>query len=109
MQIQPPNAEESIAGIRYGVLIFSFLGAAVSLSYAKELTRPQAVTAVLTGTAVAVMATPMALHYLDLPASLERAVAFFAGLAAMRAVPVFFTLIDRLRDIKLPWLSDPKE
>lgn len=109
MPLQPPTAEESLAGIKYGTLIFAFLGAAVSLSYAKELTRPQAVTAVLTGTAVAVMATPMALHYLDLPASLERAVAFFAGLAAMRAVPVLFDLIDRLRDIKLPWLSDPKE
>ena len=109
MPLQTPNAEESIAGIKYGVLIFSFLGAAVSLSYAKELTRPQAVTAVLTGTAVAVMATPLVLHYFDWPSSLERAVAFFAGLAAMRAVPVIFHLIDRLRDIKLPWLSDPKE
>ena len=109
MPVQPPNAEDSIAGIKYGVLVFSFLGAAVSLSYAKELTRAQAVTAVLTGTAVAVMATPVALHYLDWPISLERAVAFFAGLAAMRAVPVLFALIDRLRDIKLPWLSDPKE
>lgn len=109
MPVQPPNAEDSIAGIKYGVIIFAFLGAAVSLSYAKEMTRGQAVTAMLTGTAVAVMAAPVALHYLDLPPSLERAVAFFAGLAAMRAVPVFFTLIDRLRDIKLPWLSDPKE
>lgn len=109
MPLQPPNAEESIAGIKYGVLVFSFLGAAVSLSYAKELTRAQAVTAVLTGTAVAVMAAPLALHYLEWPASLERAVGFFAGLAAMRGVPVILALIDRLRDIKLPWLSDPTE
>ena len=109
MPLQPPNPDDSIAGIKYGVLIFSFLGAAVSLSYAKEMTRGQAVTAILTGTAVAVMAAPVALHYLELPDSLERAVAFFAGLGAMRAISVFFSLIDRLRDIKLPWLSDPKE
>lgn len=106
MQIQNPD---SVAGIKYGVLIAGFVGAALSLSYAKELTRPQAITAVVIGTAVSVMATPLVLHYLSLPDELGRAVAFFSGLAAMRAVPVLFSLIDRLRDIKLPWLSDPKE
>lgn len=109
MPIQPQSAADSVAGIKYATLIFAFLGAAGSLSYAKEMTRTQAVTAVVTGTAVAVMAAPVALHYLGLPDTLERAIAFFAGLGAIRAVPVFFSLIDRLRDIKLPWLSDPKE
>lgn len=109
MSIQPPSAADSVAGIKYSVLIFAFLGAAISLSYAKEMTRTQALTAIATGTLVAVMGAPVALHYLGLPDSLERAIAFFAGLAAMRLVPVGFALIDRLRDIKLPWLSDPKE
>lgn len=107
MQIDP-NAD-SVAGIKYSVLVLGFLGAAVSLSYAKELTRTQALTAITGGTVVSVMATPLALHYLGLPAELDRAVAFFAGLAAMRLVPVFFSLIDRLRDIKLPWLADRNE
>lgn len=108
MPIQSPGPD-SVAGIKYSVLIFAFLGAAVSLSYAKEMTRAQALTAVVTGTAVAVMGAPVALHYLGLPDELERACAFFAGLAAMRAVPVFFSLIDRMRDIKLPWLADRNE
>jgi Kef-type K+ transport system membrane component KefB len=98
-----------VAGIKYATIVCAFVGAAVSLSYAKEMTKAQAVTAIIVGTAVAVMATPLALHYLGLANELERAIAFFAGLAAMRSVPVFFSLIDRLRDIKLPWLSDPKE
>ncbi|NHZ34481.1 hypothetical protein [Massilia rubra] len=110
MQIDPTG--DSVVGIKYSVLIFSFIGAAVSLSYAKEMTRPQALTAITVGTVVSVMATPLILHYLGLPQELDRAIAFFSGLAAMRAVPVLFSLIDRLRDIKLPWLSehnDPKE
>ena len=106
MAIEP---NESVAGIKYSVLVFSFIGAAVSLSYAKEMTRPQALTAITVGTVVSVMATPLALHYLGLSAELDRAVAFFSGLAAMRAVPVLFTLIDRMRDIKLPWLADRNE
>lgn len=109
MAIEPPSPADSVAGIKYATMIFSFVGAAVSLSYAKEMTRPQALTAIIVGTACAVMATPLALHYLGLPSELERAIAFFAGLAAMRAVPVFFSLIDRLKDIQLPWLNGPKE
>lgn len=109
MAIEPNSAGDSVAGIKYATLIFGFVGAAVSLSYAKEMTRTQALTALVTGPAVAVAATPLLLHYLGMPDTLERAVAFFAGLAAMRAVPVFFSLIDRVRSIKLPWLSDPKE
>lgn len=109
MPIEPTAATDSVAGIKYATLIFAFLGSAVSLSYAKEMTRSQALTAIVVGTLVSVMATPLVLHFLGLTDSLERAIAFFAGLAAMRAVPVFFSLIDRLRDIKLPWLSDPKE
>lgn len=109
MPIQPPAAPDAVAGIKYSAFLFAFLGAAISLSYAKEMTRGQALTAVFTGTIVAVMGAPVAQHYLGLPDTLERAVTFFAGLAAMRLVPVGFALIDRLRDIKLPWLKDPKE
>jgi Kef-type K+ transport system membrane component KefB len=105
----PIQTHDSVAGIKYGVLIAGFVGAALSLSYAKEMTRTQALTAITVGTVVSVMATPLALHYLALPEEFDRAIAFFTGLAAMRAVPVLFSLIDRLRDIKLPWLSDPKE
>ncbi len=109
MAIEPPSPADSVAGIKYATLIFAFVGAAVSLSYAKEMTRPQALTAIIVGTVVAVMATPLALHYLGLANELERAIAFFSGLAAMRSVPVFFSLIDRLKDIQLPWLTNPKE
>lgn len=104
-----PNTAESIAGIKVATVVFSFLGAAVSLSYAKEMTRVQAVTAVLAGTAVAVSAAPLALHYLGLPDQFERGLGFFAGLVAMRAVPALLAIVDRFRNIKIPNVPDSKE
>jgi hypothetical protein len=104
-----PNTAESIAGIKVATVVFSFLGAAVSLSYAKEMTRVQAVTAVLAGTAVAVSAAPLALHYLGLPDQFERGLAFFAVLVAMRAVPALLAVVDRFRNIKIPNVPDSKE
>lgn len=102
----------TVAGISYAVLIGAFIGSAASLSYAKEMTKRQAMTAFLVGGAVACAATPLAMHYLGAPAELAGAMAFFWGLGAMRAVPVFFALIDRTRSAKLPILPDqpdPKE
>lgn len=108
MQIDPTSVE-NIAGVKGVTLVFAFLGAAVSLSYAKEMTRGQAVTAVLAGTAVAVSAAPLALHYLALPDPFERGLAFFAGLVAMRAVPALLAVVDRFRNVKLPSLPDSEE
>ena len=104
------NTTDTVAGIKVATLVFGFLGSAVSLSYAKELTRTQAVTAVFSGTAVAVSAAPLVLRYYGLADDvLERGVAFFAGLVAMRAVPALLAVVDRLRDAKLPSLPEPKE
>jgi hypothetical protein len=108
MQINP-SPVETVAGVKVATLVFSFLGAAVSLSYAKEMTRGQAVTAVLAGTSVAVSAAPLALHYLGLPDPFERGLAFFAGLVAMRAVPALLAVVDRFRNVKLPNVPDSKE
>lgn len=103
------TAESTILGVKTATLLCSFIGAALSLSYAKEMTRAQAVVAVLTGTSVAVFAAPLALHYLGLSEVFERAVAFFIGLLAIRAVPVVLGVVERFRDIKLPNLPDNKE
>ena len=109
MALDPNTAGDTIGGIKVATLIFSFVGAAVSLSYAKEMTRTQAVVAVLAGTAVAVAGAPLALHYMALPETFERGVAFFSGLLAMRGVPVVLSVVDRFRGVKLPSLPDPKD
>jgi hypothetical protein len=99
----------TIAGVKLATLLFAFLGSCVSLSYANEMTRVQMVTAVVSGVAVAVSAAPLVLHYLVLDDTLERAVSFFLGLVAMRAIPVLFSWVDRMRDFKFPSLPDRKE
>lgn len=101
MPIDPQSATESLIGVKFSTLFAAFLGAAVSLSYTKELTRPQMLGAVLVGTAVAVYGAPLALHYAGLAESLERPVSFFIGLCAMRGIPL---VMDRLVDI-LPFLK----
>jgi len=103
------TAESTILGVKTATLVCSFIGAALSLSYAKEMTRWQAIAAVLTGTSVAVFAAPLALHYLALPDAFERAVAFFVGLASIRAVPVALGMVERLRNVKIPHLPEDKE
>ncbi len=100
---------DTVLGVKSLTILWAFIGSAASLSYARELTTVGAVVALLVGMAVSVGGAPLALHYLNLGDSMERAVAFTLGLLAMRGVPVLFALLDRLRDIKLPWLKDPKE
>lgn len=93
MPLDPQTATESIIGVKYGTLFAAFFGAAVSLSYTKELTRPQMIGAVIVGTAVSVYGAPLALHYAGLGEALERPVSFFIGLCAMRGIPL---VMDRL-------------
>jgi hypothetical protein len=101
---QPTN--ETFAGFKHATIVAAFLGSAISLSYAKDLTKKQAAVAFLAGGATAIYAAPLLLHYADLSGdNIERAVAFCTGLAAMRAVPALLALVDRLRDIKLPWIG----
>jgi len=113
MPIEPIIAGDSIAGIKYGTLLFAFLGSAASLSYAKEMTKVQAAASVAVGIAVAVGTSPLVMYYSSLPDPLERAVAFVLGLFAMRVVP---TVLARAEAIvgafKLPGQSgtnDTKE
>lgn len=94
---------DTIAGVKYATLVASFFGSTLSIAYAKPATRTQAVLGFITGVAVAFYSTPMAMHYLDVPPQLERGVAFLVGFAAYRAVPGFLALVDKLRDIKLPF------
>lgn len=93
MPLDPQSASESLIGVKYSTLLAGFIGAAVSLSYTKELTRPQMLGAIAVGTATAVYGAPLALHLIGMAETLERPVSFFIGLIAMRAIPV---IMDRL-------------
>lgn len=107
--METPSTESTVFGVKVASLVFGFLGSALSLSYAKEMSRRQAATAVAAGTIIAVAVEPLVLHYLALPPVLGRAVAFVLGLVAMRLVPAVLSLTDRVKDAKLPVLPDSKE
>ena len=99
---------ETTTGIKLLTLVPGFLGAALSLSYAKELTRPQAAVALLLGAAVSVYGSPLVMTWLGTgwPDSLERCIAFFLGLFAMPLVPALQDAIRNLRNLKTPWNKD---
>ena len=103
MPIDPQSTTETIIGVKYSALIAGFLGAAVSLSYTKELTKPQMLGSVAVGTITAVYGAPLAMHYLGLSETMERAISFFIGLVAMRAIPI---IMDHLAAF-IPSLNKP--
>ncbi len=61
------------------------------------------------GTCAAIGVTPMLISFFKLGPSWENGIAFLIGLGALQFVPVFFSLIDRLRGLKLPNVPDAKE
>ena len=94
---------DSIAGFKVVTLLTAFTGSAMSLSYAKDLTRTQALVAVATGVAVAVFGAQLLRYYWTLPDSIEPAITFFGGLFAMRAVPAALAAVDALKNLRSPW------
>ena len=103
------QVETTVAGVSVATVVFGFFGSAISLSYAKELTRTLAVVAVFAGTVTAVATTPLAMYYGSFPAPLVNGIAFLLGLTTMAAIPVLFSLVERIKDLKLPQLPDRKD
>lgn len=99
---------EQTTGMRAATVLAAFFGSALSLSYAKEMTRTQAAVSVCAGVFVAVYGAPVVLHVLPAPWGdiSERGAAFFMGLFAMRGVPAVLGAIDNLRNLKTPWNKD---
>lgn len=96
-----PTDLDNVAG---AALIPGFLGAALSLSYAKDLTRKQAIVAVALGCAVAKFGSPLVMHWLGGNwAGLDGCIGFFLGLFTMPLVPALQSAIGNLRNLKTPW------
>ena len=78
----------SALGIKLGTSVFGFAGGIVSLAFVKDLTRTQAVLAVLVGLVTAIAITPLISEWTGLKsAGVENGVAFVIGLCAMSALP----------------------
>lgn len=101
-----PSDLENATGVSLLTLVPGFLGAALQLSYAKDLSRAQALVALALGTAVAIYGAPLVIHWMPEAwhsEPLERGFAFFMGLFAMPLVPIVQDVIStNLRKIKFP-------
>lgn len=93
-----PTTAGSAVLAKYGAVIAGFVGAILSLSFLKGLTRKQAGAAVLTGFLSSVFTTPLVVAYFGLPVDVESryGVAFLIGLLAMNLIPVLKSVLERL-------------
>lgn len=78
----------SILGIKLGTTIAGFFGGVVSLAFVQNLTRTQAVMAVLVGTLTAAYLTPVVVEKLAVTPELQNGAAFVIGLCAMSIIPI---------------------
>lgn len=95
--VDPTTAGGAVLA-KYGAVIAGFVGAILSLSFLKGLTRKEAVAAVLTGFASSVFTTPFVVAYFGLPGDLESryGVAFLIGLLAMNLIPAVKAALERI-------------
>jgi len=90
-------------GIKTGYLIAGFFGGVASLKYVKELSTPQALSAVFTGTVGANYGTPAILSYIPLQESLHYPLAFFVGLTALNTIPLIIKSSEKIQFMN--WLK----
>jgi hypothetical protein len=85
-------------GVPLPVLLLGLSGAMCARSFLPGLPLPRLVVSVVVGTLAAAAATPLAAHYLGLPASLHLGLAFFAGLFAELALSWLFRRLPDIAD-----------
>lgn len=96
------QAESGVLGVKLASLVAGFAGGVVSLSFVRQLSRWQAILAVLTGSLSAGYLTPVVQLYLP-SAVPEPTLAFLVGLTSMNLIPGILALSDRFkRDPQLP-------
>ncbi|MVW75381.1 peptidase M48, Ste24p [Pseudomonas xionganensis] len=95
--MDPTTAGGALAA-KFGVAFAGFVGAILSLSFLKGLSRWQAFCAVLTGFSCSVFLTPFLVAFFSLPTDVESryGVAFLVGLLAMNLIPGVKAALERL-------------
>lgn len=92
---EPLNTPEgTFYGVKLAVLIAGFMGAVVSLSFVRGMTRKQIILALVVGVVCANYATPIVVYYLGLPQQIELGAAFFVGLTAMNFIPAILKISE---------------
>lgn len=97
---------EALMGVKGSAVLAGLVGGIVSLSFMRDLTPVKAVLATLSGAASAAYLTPLVVHYLDVEAPAEHAVAFLAGLIGMNILAGVFKLSERFKQRPLDTIRD---
>lgn len=98
---EPASTAAGVLVAKYGIVTASFIGAILSLGFLKDLTRPQAATAVATGFFFSIYLTqPVAAFMapklgMDMSDYLLSGVAFVLGLTAMNVIPAVKTALGQ--------------
>jgi hypothetical protein len=84
-------------GIKTSVAVAGFCGGIAALSYLRPASVWHGVGVVTCGLAGAIYWTPVAMHYIELPDSLEHAAAFTLGVTSMVVVSTILSLAEQIK------------
>ena len=88
-------------GVPLPVLLLGLSGAMCARSFLPVLPLPRLLVSIVVGTLAAAAGTPLAAHYLGLPASLHLGLAFFLGLFAELGISWAFQRLPDIADRRL--------
>lgn len=88
-------------GVPLPVLLLGLSGAMCARSFLPCVPLPRMVVSVVVGTLAAAAGTPLAAHYLGLPAALHVGLAFFLGLFAELGLTWLFKRLPAIADRRL--------
>ncbi len=106
--MQPP---ESISEAKIWAAVIGACGAAVSLTFIKDLTWPQKLVMVVCGTVISVLFTEPIIDLVDVPPTWSNGVAFLVGMFGWSLAGSVLSMIRKadwwelVKEIALSWLK----
>lgn len=90
-----------IYGVKLTTIAAGLIGAIISVAYLRKITLLKSSLSIFIGFTVAVLLTPLTIHYLDIPSAqsqgIETGVAFILGLLGMNIIGIGFSISEKIR------------
>lgn len=96
-----------VIGVKLASTIAGFAGGVVSLAFVQNLTRFQAVMAVIVGALTASYLTPAVVEKLSISPELRSGSAFVIGLCAMSIIPIIKRAVPAIAALVVGHYTDP--
>jgi hypothetical protein len=88
----------TLFGVKHSALLAGFVGSLVALTFLRELTRLQMLTALGTGLATSTYLTPLVMHYFGVTQDMNDGVAFLLGVVAMNIIPAVIAISESIKN-----------